>query len=142
MKNDKSGFQSIDDYIASAPVEAQNSLQELRETIKAAAPDAVETISYQMPAFKLKGNLVYFAAWKKHIGFYPASDMAREFFKDEMAQFDGTSGSIHFPLNKPMPLDLVRKIVEFRVTEDIRHHEEKARQMQLKKAEKSRKSTS
>jgi uncharacterized protein YdhG (YjbR/CyaY superfamily) len=127
MKSTKGGYTSIDSYIESFPVPVQKILQELRTTILDAAPDAEEIISYQMPAFKLKGNLVYFAAWKKHIGFYPASSGAFEAFKDELAQFKGTSGSVHFPLDKPLPLQLIRDIVEFRVIEDLKHAEEKSK---------------
>jgi uncharacterized protein YdhG (YjbR/CyaY superfamily) len=136
MDSKKPGFTSIDAYIAMFPEATQKILQELRATIKAAAPDAKEVISYQMPAFKLKGNLVYFAAWKNHIGFYPASGGVPQAFKDELAQFDGTSGSIHFPMDKPLPLDLVREIVKYRVIEDLQHAEEKAKARKLKKGEK------
>lgn len=127
MKSAKAGFASIDEYIATFPEDIQKILQELRAAIKAAAPDAKEKISYQMPAFALKGNLVYFAAWKNHIGFYPASSGVREAFKDELSSFEGTSGSVHFPFDKPLPLKLIRDIVEFRVLEDLQHAEEKSR---------------
>lgn len=127
MKSNKGGFTTIDEYIATFPEPVQEILQALRATIKAAAPDAKEIISYQMPAFKLKGNLVYFAAWKKHIGFYPASSGVREAFKDELSKYKGTSGSIHFPLDKPLPLKLIHDMVEFRVGEDLQHAEAKAK---------------
>ncbi len=123
----KAGFASIDAYIAAFPEDIQKILQELRAAIKSAAPDAKEKISYQMPAFALKGNLVYFAAWKNHIGFYPASSGVQEAFKDELSSFEGTSGSVHFPFDKPLPLKLIRDIVEFRVIEDLQHAEEKSR---------------
>jgi uncharacterized protein YdhG (YjbR/CyaY superfamily) len=128
MKSNTGGFKSIDEYIATFPEPIQEILQELRATIKAAAPDAKENIKYQMPTFELKGNLVYFAAWKKHIGFYPASDGVRAVFEDELSKYKGTSGSIHFPLDKPLPLKLIHDMVEFRVVEDLKHAEEKARQ--------------
>lgn len=123
MDSNKSGFSSIDEYIATFPEPVQAVLQELRATIKAAAPDATEKISYQMPAFALKGNLVYFAAWKNHIGFYPGSAARLEPLKDQLAAYASTKGSIHFPLDKPLPLDLITRIVELRVAENL----EKAR---------------
>lgn len=119
MQYNKGGYANIDEYIALYPEPIQAILTQLRATIKAAAPDATEKIAYQMPAFVLKGNLVYFAVWKKHIGFYPASGAVFEVFKDQLAGYKGTSGSVHFPLDKPMPLDLIREIVEFRVVEDL-----------------------
>lgn len=123
MQYNKGGYRSIDEYITMYPENVQTILEELRATIKAAAPDAVEQIKYQMPTFVLKGNLVYFAVWKKHIGFYPASGRVPEVFRQELAGYKGTSGSIHFPIDKPLPLELIRDIVEFRVTEDLQHAE-------------------
>lgn len=93
-------------------------LRELRKTIKDAAPMATEKISYQMPTYYLNGNLVHFAAYKNHIGFYPAPS-AIEAFKGELSSFKWSKGSIHFPINKPLPYDLIRKMVEFRVIENI-----------------------
>ena len=133
MKSKKAEFETIDDYIANYPPEVQHILQELRATIKAAAPDATEVISYQMPAFKLKGNLVYFAVWKKHIGFYPASDAVLDIFKEELSHYKGTSGSIHLPLDQPLPLKLIHDIVEVRVIEDLKHAETKAKAKAKKK---------
>lgn len=112
------GFASIDEYIASFAPDIQTRLQTLRDTIKAAAPDAVEKISYQMPAFALHGNLVYFAAWKNHIGFYPGSSVTTEAFKDELAAYAQTKGSIHFPFDSPLPLDLIARIVQQRAIEN------------------------
>lgn len=123
MESNKPDFKSIDDYIATFPDDVQAILQQLRATIKAAAPKAKEKISYQMPAFAQEGNLVYFAAWKNHIGFYPGSSVALEPFKEELAVYDVTKGSIHFPLDKPLPVELISKIVERRVEENL----EKAR---------------
>jgi len=119
MESKKVGFVSIDEYIATFPEETQKILEELRETIKAAAPDAVEKISYQMPTFFLKGNLVHFAAWKHHIGFYPTPS-GTEAFKEELSIYEGAKGSIKFPIDKPLPLDLIRKIVKFRVAENLK----------------------
>jgi len=119
MESNKVGFVSMDEYIATFPEETQKILEELRETIKAAAPDAVEKISYQMPTFFLKGNLVHFAAWKHHIGFYPTPS-GTEAFKEELSIYEGAKGSIKFPIDKPLPLDLIRKIVKFRVAENLK----------------------
>ena len=96
----------------------QSVLQTLRQTIHQAAPDAVEKISYGMPTFTLKGNLVHFGAFKTHIGFYPTPS-GIEKFKDELAVYKGAKGSVQFPLDEPLPLDLVRRIVEFRVEENL-----------------------
>lgn len=113
----KGNDQTIDDYIRHFPVEVQDTLQKLRTIIKEAAPEAEETISYQMPAFSLNGILVYFAAWKNHIGFYPTSS-GMHAFKDDLSQYKGTKSSIHFPLTKPLPKELISKIVKFRVAEN------------------------
>ena len=96
----------------------QSVLQTLRQTIHQAAPDALEKISYGMPTFTLKGNLVHFGAFKTHIGFYPTPS-GIEKFKDELAVYKGAKGSVQFPLDEPLPLDLVRRIVEFRVEENL-----------------------
>jgi uncharacterized protein YdhG (YjbR/CyaY superfamily) len=125
MKTNKVGFSSIDDYIATFPEETQKILQELRDTIKAAAPDAQEKISYQMPAFTLKGNLVYFAAFKNHIGFYPTPS-GTEAFKHEISIYQGAKGSIRFPIDKPLPLKLISKIVKFRIAENLKKAERKS----------------
>lgn len=122
----KSGFNSIDDYIATFPQAVQQKLEEMRAAIKAAAPQAEEKISYQMPTFFLKGNLVHFAAFKNHIGFYPTPN-GIEAFAQELAQYKGAKGSVQFPLDDPLPLDLVSKIVHFRVAENLKKAEEKAK---------------
>jgi uncharacterized protein YdhG (YjbR/CyaY superfamily) len=117
MTNLKPTAQSIDEYIARFPDEIQAVLQQLRTTIHEAAPEATETISYQMPAFAQEGVLVYFAAWKQHIGLYPPiSDDAE--CKAEVAVYEGPKGNLQFPLDQPLPLDLIRKIVQFRVQEN------------------------
>ncbi len=108
---------SVDAYIASFPADIQEQLQLMRATIRAAAPDAVEKISYGMPAFALEGNLVYYAAAKNHMGFYPATNVFVE-FPDELAHYESTKGSIHFPLRGPLPLDLIGRIVRYRVEEN------------------------
>jgi uncharacterized protein YdhG (YjbR/CyaY superfamily) len=111
-------YTSIDDYIAGFPEETQKKLQELRTVIKAAAPDAEEKISYQMPAFAQNGILVYFAAHTNHIGFYPTSS-GIEKFKGELSAYESSKGAIRFPLDKSIPYDLVKKIVAFRLQENL-----------------------
>jgi uncharacterized protein YdhG (YjbR/CyaY superfamily) len=118
MEQHKDGFRSIDEYIASFPEDIQALLEAVRATIKAAAPDAEECISYQMPAFALNGNLVYFAALKHHIGFYPTAS-GIEAFKDEVSIYENTKGAVKFPLDQPLPLELIGKIVQFRVAENL-----------------------
>ncbi|GBF40610.1 iron chaperone [Leptospira johnsonii] len=116
MDKIKNTFQSIDEYIKTFPKEVQSILQELRKTIQETAPEASEKISYQIPTFYLNGNLVHFAAYKNHIGFYPgASGIAK--FKKEIDKYKNAKGSVQFPINQPLPFDLVRKIVKFRVGE-------------------------
>ncbi len=116
----KKGFQSIDDYIATRPEGTRKILENLRRTIRRAAPGAEEAISYQMPTFKLGGkNLVHFAAWKNHVGLYPRPSGTAAFQKD-LARYKWAKGSIQFPLDEPLPYDLIKKIVEFRVREDLK----------------------
>ena len=113
----KAKFTTMDGYIASFPKEVQGILEKIRQTIRKAAPGAVEAISYQIPTFKLNGsNLVHFAAWKDHIGFY-ATPSGNAAFKKELSQYKVAKGSIQFPLDEPIPYDLVTKIVLFRVKE-------------------------
>ena len=113
-------FANIDEYIRQFPPETQLVLNELRQLISEAAPQAQEKISYQMPTFYLKGKLVHFAAYKNHIGFYPAPSGIAAFQK-ELSTYKGAKGSVQFPLNKPLPLDLIREIVEFRVNENLKN---------------------
>jgi uncharacterized protein YdhG (YjbR/CyaY superfamily) len=126
MDDQKPAFTSIDEYIATFPPEVQELLQQMRTTIKAAAPEAVEKISYQMPTFALKGNLVHFAAFKNHIGFYP-TPRGIEAFQEELSRYKGAKGSVQFPLNEPLPLDLVTRIVKFRAAENLKNAETKSR---------------
>jgi len=121
---DKVTFNSIDEYIAQCPLEVQEKLNTLRKVIQESAPDATEKISYQMPTFDLHGNLVHFAAFKKHIGFYPAP-RGIEAFKEELSGYKGAKGSVQFPLDQPMPYELISRIVKFRVTENIKKAEGK-----------------
>ena len=125
MENKKVGFVSIDEYIATFPEDIQKILEELRATVKAAAPEAEEKISYQMPTFFLKGNLVHFAAFKNHIGLYPTPS-GTQAFKRELSSYQGAKGSIKFPIDEPLPLELIRKIVEFRVAENLKNSESKS----------------
>jgi uncharacterized protein YdhG (YjbR/CyaY superfamily) len=110
---------SIDDYIASFPPDVQEILEKIRSTIREAAPEAEETIKYRMPTFTLNGNLVHFAAFKKHIGFYPVPT-GIEKFKKELSVYAGGKGSVQFPLDKPIPYDLINRIVRFRTEENLR----------------------
>ncbi|MDQ0194176.1 iron chaperone [Paenibacillus wynnii] len=122
--DDKITFNSIDDYIAQFTPEVQEILKTLRKVIQDSAPDAKEKISYQMPTFELNGNLVHFAAFKNHIGFYPAP-RGIEAFKEELSEYKGAKGSVQFPIGKPLPYELISKIVKFRVAENIKKAEEK-----------------
>ena len=111
---------SIDEYISGFPPETQTVLRQVREVIKKAAPDATESISYAIPTFDMNGrHLVHFAGYARHIGFYPIPSGA-EAFKEELKSYKGGKGSVQFPLNQPMPSDLIRRIVEFRVEESNR----------------------
>jgi uncharacterized protein YdhG (YjbR/CyaY superfamily) len=126
MENNKASFGSIDEYIAAFPEETQKILQEIRATIKTAAPEAVEKISYQMPTFFLNGNLIHFAAFKNHIGLYPTPS-GTEAFKAELSVYDNGKGSILFPIDQPMPFKLISEIVRFRVAENQKKAEEKTK---------------
>lgn len=118
MKEKQPKYTSIDEYILQFPEKVQATLEELREVIKRAAPDATEKISYQMPTFYLHGNLVHFAAYKNHIGFYPAPS-GIEAFKNELSSYKGAKGSVQFPINEPLPIDLISEIVKYRVSENL-----------------------
>lgn len=118
MKNKQKAPTTIDEYIAGFPSEVREILEKVRMTIRKAAPEAKETIKYQMPTFTLNGNLVYFAGFQKHIGFYPVPT-GIEKFKKELSAYKQGRGSVQFPLDKPIPYDLIRRIVEFRVKENL-----------------------
>ncbi|PKL67144.1 MAG: hypothetical protein CVV28_06980 [Methanobacteriales archaeon HGW-Methanobacteriales-1] len=111
-------FETIDEYIAEFPEEMQDILEKIRKVIQKAAPEAEEAISYGMPTFKLHGNLVHFAAYKNHIGFYPAPS-GIETFKEQISEYKSSKGAVQFPLDEPIPYDLVEKIVIFRVKENL-----------------------
>lgn len=119
MEANKRTFKSIDEYILQFSPEVREILNKLRKVIKEAAPEAEERISYQMPCFVLHGNLVYFAAFKKHIGFYPTPS-GIEAFKDQLTVYKSAKGSVQFPLEKPLPYELITQIVKFRVTENMK----------------------
>ena len=126
VKTDEATPQDIDEYIAGLQKDIQEILEKIRITIRKAAPDAEETIKYQLPTFTLKGNLVHFGAFKKHIGFYP-TPTGTEKFRNELSVYEGAKGSIRFPLDKPIPYDLISKIVEFRVKENLERAEAKGK---------------
>ncbi|MET0946414.1 MAG: DUF1801 domain-containing protein [Flavobacterium sp.] len=109
---------NIDEYIGAFPNDVQEILEKVRMTIQKAAPDATEKISYSMPAFEQNGIVVYFAAFKNHIGLY-ALPTGHEAFKEELSQYKSGKGSVQFPFSKPMPYDLITKIVKFRVKENL-----------------------
>lgn len=115
-----STFKNVEEYIAGFPLATQAILEQVRSTIKKTAPDAEETISYAMPAYKFNGKaLVYFAGYKNHIGFY-ATPTGHEAFKEDLSVYKQGKGSVQFPLNKPMPLDLIKRITKFRVEENLK----------------------
>jgi uncharacterized protein YdhG (YjbR/CyaY superfamily) len=119
MQGEKPTFTTIDEYIAGFTGDIQEKLVEMRRVIHETAPEATEKISYQMPTFYLNGNLVHFAAFKNHIGFYPAPT-GLDAFKDDIAPYLHSKGAVQFPLDKPIPFDLVRRIVEFRKEENLK----------------------
>lgn len=124
MEESKNTYESIDEYIATFPAEIQEILKTIRRVIRESAPDATEKISYQMPTFVLYGNLVHFAAFKNHIGFYPTPSGINA-FENELSGYKGAKGSIQFPLKNPLPYDLISAIVKFRVAENIKQAESK-----------------
>jgi uncharacterized protein YdhG (YjbR/CyaY superfamily) len=118
MATDEPQPKNIDEYIAGFPEEVQGKLEEIRSTIKMAAPEAEEAIKYQIPTFLLEGILVHFAGYKKHIGFYPTPS-GIEKFQSELSVYEGAKGSVKFPLDDPIPFELISKIVKFRVQENL-----------------------
>jgi len=117
MKAPSTKFTTVDEYFAAFPAEAKTPLKQMRKIIQEAAPQAQELISYNMPAFKQDGALVYYAACKNHIGFYPTASGIKNFTK-ELAGFEKSKGAIRFPIDEPLPVTLIKKIVKFRVTEN------------------------
>ncbi len=129
--NSTNSRSAINHYIAGFPAEVQPLLEAVRKTIAAAAPDATETIGYGIPTFKLEGNLVHFAAFKRHIGFYPGDSGIRQ-FEEALKNYKTSKGTVQFPLNEPIPLDLIARITSFRVAENGA----KAKQKTVKKTKK------
>ncbi|MBE8363912.1 iron chaperone [Leptospira borgpetersenii] len=119
MDSKKINFKSVDDYISRFPEDIRKILEELRSVIRKSAPKAEEKISYQIPAFVFHGNLVYFAAYKKHIGFYPTSSGIKA-FQNELIGYKTSKGAIQFPIDRPLPLKLIAKIVTYRVKENTK----------------------
>ena len=117
MKTVNGSPNTIDEYIAGFPLDVQETLKQIRTTIKKVAPDAKEAIKYKIPTFVLNGNLVHFAAFKKHIGFYPTPSGIEE-FKDELSRYERAKGSVQFPIDKPIPFSLIQKIVILKVDSD------------------------
>jgi uncharacterized protein YdhG (YjbR/CyaY superfamily) len=118
MSAEETAPNSMDAYIAGFPEEVRAILQKIRQTIREAAPQAQETINYRIPTFTLKGNLVHFAGFKNHIGFYPTPS-GIEAFKQELSIYESAKGSVQFPLDRPIPYDLITRIVTFRVKENL-----------------------
>lgn len=124
MDQNKNDFKSIDEYILLFSPDVQEKLQSLRTVINESAPEAEEKISWQMPTFVLHGNLVHFAAHKKHIGFYPGPSGIEE-FRDKLAGYKSSKGAVQFPQEKPLPYELICQIVKFRVAENLERAESK-----------------
>ncbi len=125
MTTSTSQFKTMDEYIATFPKEVRSILKKLRQTIRETAPEAVETISYQMPTFKQNGEfLVSFAAWEKHIGLYPIPAGTKTFQK-EMSPYRSARSTVRFPMEKPLPLPLIRKIVKYRLKENSERKQKK-----------------
>lgn len=118
MKAGQAGPRDIDEYIAGFPADVRKLLERIRRTIRKAAPGAEEAIRYRIPTFTLNGNLVHFAAYKEHIGFYPAPT-GIERFKRELSAYGSGKGTLKFPLDEPIPFDLIGKVVKFRVQENL-----------------------
>ena len=118
MRGKQAPAKDIEEYIAGFPANVQKILQKIRLTIRQAAPGSEEAIKYQIPAFTLNGNLIFFAAYKKHIGLYPAPRGAEK-FKKELSAYEGGKGTVQFPLDEPVPFDLISRIVKFRVAENL-----------------------
>lgn len=124
MNESKVQFTNIDEYIALFPEEIKEILTNIRKIIKENAPEATEKISYQMPTFFLNGNLIHFAAFKNHIGLYP-TPTGIDAFKEELSKYKGAKGSVQFPLDQPIPYDLIKRIVLYRVAESTTKAEAK-----------------
>jgi uncharacterized protein YdhG (YjbR/CyaY superfamily) len=133
MSKNQTHFKDIDSYIQAQPIEVRERLEAIRQAIKATAPKAEEVISYNMPAFKFHGTLVYFAVFKHHIGFYPFTTAITEFQK-EISSYKNAKGSVQFPLDKPVPITLIKKIIKFRVKENLEKFKLKHQQYIIRKS--------
>jgi uncharacterized protein YdhG (YjbR/CyaY superfamily) len=133
MKTAKPKFSNTDEYIAMFPENVREILQKIRVTIKKTAPAAEEVISYQMPAFKLNGMLVWYAANKEHIGFYPTASPIKV-FKKELANYKTSKGAIQFPIEKAIPLKLIKSIVQFRINENLEKAQNKLKEKTARKS--------
>jgi uncharacterized protein YdhG (YjbR/CyaY superfamily) len=107
-------FTTVEEYMSSLPPEVKIIMESMRKTIRETAPDAKEVMGYGVPAFKSGDRIVYYAAFKNHIGFYPGPEIIGDVFRDELAGYDTSKGTIKFPMDKPMPLDLVKRIVKYK----------------------------
>ena len=124
MEKNQKAPRTIDEYIAGFPQEVQEILEKVRTAIQQAAPGAEETIKYQIPTFILQGNLVHFGAFKTHIGFYPTPSGIEQ-FRDELSRYELAKGTVQFALDKPIPFDLISRIVQFRVRENLERAQSK-----------------
>jgi uncharacterized protein YdhG (YjbR/CyaY superfamily) len=123
----KTNFKSVEEYIASQPEAVQDQLECVRRIIRKAVPGAEEVISYQIPAYKLQGGaVIYFAGWKRHYSLYPATDLVVTAFRDELAQYEVSKGTIRFPLARPVPVKLIERITKLRAKEVAEHRKPKA----------------
>lgn len=123
----KAKFKTVDEYLSALPTKTKTILKVLRKTIKQAAPQAEELISYNIPAYKLNGLLIYFAAWKEHVSIYPRTSGMEKAFKKELSGYEGSKGTVKFPINRPIPFSLISKIVKFRVQENLAKSRTKAK---------------
>ena len=123
MSTKRTAIKNMDQYIAGFPEDVQEILEKIRMTVRKVAPDAEETIKYGMPTFTLKGNLVYFGAFKKHIGFYPPISTGSAEFRKELSVYEGEKRSLKFPLEKPIPYSLIEEIVNLKVKENLERAE-------------------
>ena len=112
-------FKTVDEYLSALPSKVKKLMKDMRLAIKQSAPDAEEVISYNMPAIKLHGIVVYYAAHTKHIGFYPGNSVTNEVFKNELKKYETSKGTVKFPFEKPLPIPLIKKIVKYRVNENL-----------------------
>jgi uncharacterized protein YdhG (YjbR/CyaY superfamily) len=127
MKAESTKFKTVDEYLSTMPVKTKGILKEIRKVIKQAAPKAEEAISYNIPAFKFQGMLIYYAGWKDHVSIYPRTAGLEKAFKKELAPYEGGKGTIKFPIDEPIPYDLIRKLVKFRVQENLDNAAAKAK---------------